>query len=180
VKPATEAVTVDALATQAGFMIGTPGYIAPEVALSTTVDARADLYAAGCVAYYLLTGRQVFEGGTVMQVFAHHLQTPPAPPSQFAGAVPPDLDELVLDCLAKDPEDRPESAAALDRRLARIAVEVWTDELARQWWAVAASGSGGSDPGAGDETRAHSAGPRTIGTAELPETSAAPGRPDQP
>ena len=179
VKPATEAVTVDALATQAGFMIGTPGYIAPEVALSTTVDARADLYAAGCVAYYLLTGRQVFEGGTVMQVFAHHLQTPPAPPSQFAGAVPPDLDELVLDCLAKDPEDRPESAAALDRRLARIAVEPWTDELARQWWAVAASGSGGSDPGAGDETRAHSAGPRTIGTAELPETSAAPGRPDQ-
>ena len=74
------------LATQAGLVIGTPGYMAPEIALSATVDRRADLYSLGCVAYYLLTGRQVFEGDTVMQVFAQHLQDAPTPPSQ-RGAV---------------------------------------------------------------------------------------------
>ena len=71
---------------------------------------RADLYSLGCVAYYLLTGRQVFEGETVMQVFAQHLQAAPTPPSQRAphGAARPR--RLVLDCLAKKPEDRPTSA----------------------------------------------------------------------
>ena len=67
-------------------MIGTPGYMAPEIALSDKVDGRADLYSLGCVAYFLLTGRQVFEGDTVMQVFAQHLQAAPIPPSQ-RGAV---------------------------------------------------------------------------------------------
>ena len=109
-------------------MIGTPGYMAPEMALSATVDGRADLYSLGCVAYYLLTGRQVFEGETVMQVFAQHLQAAPVSPSQRApSGVPPDLDQLVLDCLAKKPEDRPRSAAELERRLAAVDVEPWTD-----------------------------------------------------
>jgi serine/threonine-protein kinase len=116
------------------------------MALSATVDRRADLYSLGCVAYYLLTGRQVFEGETAMQVFAQHLQAAPTPPSQRAPSrVPPDLDHLVLNCLAKKPEDRPRSAAELERRLAAVDVEPWTDAHARQWWAATKPSSGDLD-----------------------------------
>ena len=143
VKPTTDPTTADSLATQAGLVIGTPGYMAPEMALSATVDRRADLYSLGCVAYYLLTGRPVFEGETVMQVFAQHLQAAPTPPSQHAPSrVPPDLEQLVLSCLAKQPEDRPGSAADLERRLAAVDVEPWTDAQARQWWAATRPSSG--------------------------------------
>jgi serine/threonine-protein kinase len=127
------------LATEHGLVIGTPGYMAPEIALSATVDGRADLYSVGCVAYYLLTGRQVFEAESAMQVFAQHLQAEPAPPSQKApGAVPKDLDRLVLACLAKRPDDRPRSAAELGRRLA-LADAPWTDADAHRWWTTNAS-----------------------------------------
>ena len=107
-------------------MLGTPGYMAPEVALGDAVDGRADLYAVGCVAYYMLTGEPVFQG-TPMQVMAQHLQATPVPPSQrVAVPIPPAMDRLVLDCLAKKPENRPASAAELERRLASIDVEPWT------------------------------------------------------
>ena len=136
VKPITDGDIDHSLATQGGMVIGTPGYMAPEIALSATVDGRADLYSVGCVAYYLLTGRQVFEGETMMQVFAQHLQATPVPPSQRgSSAVPPQLEHVVLSCLAKRPEDRPQSAAELDRQLAVIDVDPWTDVHARQWWA---------------------------------------------
>jgi serine/threonine-protein kinase len=135
VKPIADATLEKSLATEGGSVIGTPGYMAPEIALSATVDGRADLYSLGCVAYYLLTGRQVFEGGTLMQVFAHHLQTVPTPPSQAGpAAVPQDLERLVLSCLAKAPEERPPSAAALDQRLSVADVEPWTQAQAQQWW----------------------------------------------
>ena len=140
VKPTTDRSNQDSLATQAGLVMGTPGYMAPESALRAAVDRRADLYSLGCVAYYLLTGRQVFEGETVMQVFAQHLQTAPTPPSQRGPSpVPPDLEQLVLNCLAKKPEERPQSAAEVERRLAAIDVEPWTADDARQWWAANAS-----------------------------------------
>ena len=146
VKPATVRPNEDSLATQAGLVIGTPGYMAPENALSATVDRRANLYSLGCVAYYLLTGRQVFEGETVMQVFAQHLQDAPTPPSQLAPSpVPPGLEQLVLECLAKKPEDRPASAAEIDRRLSAVDVEPWTDVHARQWWAATKPSSGDLD-----------------------------------
>jgi serine/threonine-protein kinase len=142
VKPVTEGSLEHSIATQGGLVMGTPGYMAPETALSTKVDRRADLYSLGCVAYYLLTGRHVFEGDTVMQVFAQHLQTVPTPPSQRGlSTVPPDLEELILSCLAKKPEDRPQSAAELDRRLAAVNVEPWTDLHAQEWWATKASSS---------------------------------------
>jgi serine/threonine-protein kinase len=108
--------------------------MAPEMATGPAVDGRADLYSVGCVAYYLLTGRQVFEGGTAMQVFAQHLQAAPVPPSQRGAGVPPDLERVVLACLAKNPDDRPPSAAALDALLGEAGVEPWTDADARQWW----------------------------------------------
>jgi eukaryotic-like serine/threonine-protein kinase len=149
VKPITDGGVEHSLATQAGLIIGTPGYMAPEIAVSDKVDGRADLYALGCVAYYLLTGRQVFEGGTVMQVIAKHLQEAPVPPSQRAPiAVPPALEQLVLSCLAKKPEDRPQSAAELARALAAIDVVPWTAIQAREWWVAARALSGDGNSGA--------------------------------
>jgi serine/threonine-protein kinase len=125
----------DSLATAAGLTPGTPAYMAPEMALAETVDARADLYALGCVAYFLLTGRQVFDAATPFQMIARHLNDTPVPPSR-RGAFPvhPDLERLVLACLAKGPADRPESAAELGRLLAQVPVPLWTQEEAREWW----------------------------------------------
>ena len=82
VKPIADRSVEETLATQAGLVVGTPGYMAPEMMVSDTVDARADLYALGCVGYYLLTGQQVFDGDTTMKVMAKHLQEAPIPPSQ--------------------------------------------------------------------------------------------------
>ena len=138
VKPIADRSLDETLATQAGLIVGTPGYMAPEMVLSDTVDGRADLYALGCVAYYLLTGQQVFDGDTPMKIMAKHLQEPPIPPSQRAQiAVPPKLEQVVLACLAKKPEDRPRSAAELARLLAAADVEPWTSEQAAEWWATA-------------------------------------------
>ena len=78
------------------------------------VDGRADLYSLGCVAYYLLTGQLVFEAETAIQTALLHIQQPPVPPSARTGnPIPPALEQLVLACLAKRPEDRPQSAAEL-------------------------------------------------------------------
>ncbi len=123
------------LMTAAGLTPGTPAYMAPEMASGEAVDGRADIYALGCVAYYLLTGQLVFQGSTTFQMIAKHLQEPPVPPSQRTELlVPPALDQIVLACLAKNPGDRPGSAAELDRLLAEIDVEPWTEEQAKRWW----------------------------------------------
>jgi serine/threonine-protein kinase len=123
------------LATEIGLTPGTPAYMAPEAAGSETVDARADIYALGCVAYYLLTGRLVFEGGTGLQMMARHLQETPLPPSRRTEQfVPAALDHLILACLAKAPADRPQSAAAVAAALEAIGVGSWGAEEATAWW----------------------------------------------
>jgi serine/threonine protein kinase len=138
VKPIADRSIEQTLTTQAGLIIGTPGYMAPEMAFGEKVDGRADLYALGCVAYYLLTGQQVFDGATAMQIMSKHLQAPPVPPSERgAFTIPAGLDALVLSCLAKTPEERPQSAAELARRLSAIDVEPWTDLQAKEWWLTA-------------------------------------------
>jgi serine/threonine-protein kinase len=116
---------------------GTPAFIAPEQALGATdVDARADIYSTGCVAYWLLTGQQVFTADTAMKLLLAHAHTPPElPSSRVTLPIPPDLDALVLSCLAKDREQRPKSAQDLLHRLDAIALtQPWTDARARQWW----------------------------------------------
>ena len=115
---------------------GTPAFMAPEVILEGAVDARADIYALGCVAYYLLTGTLVFEAATPMKMFVEHLQTPPLPPSLRSELpIPPELDALVMACLEKDPARRPQSADDVVRRLDGIAVKSpWTNARAREWW----------------------------------------------
>jgi serine/threonine-protein kinase len=126
-----EALTIE------GAFTGTPGYMPPEVVLGTEpVDGRADLYALGCVAYWLLTGHKVFEEGGAMQMVVDHVRTPPTPPSQRTSqAIPLALEQIVLDCLAKDPAARPASARELARQLASLELaEAWTEERARLWW----------------------------------------------
>jgi hypothetical protein len=123
------------LATAAGLTPGTPAYMAPEMGDDDRVDGRADLYSLGCVGYYLLTGSLVFEASTALQMYARHLQDVPTPPSTRSKVpLPPGLDQVILACLAKKPEQRPRTAAELARSLAAIQVEPWTQEQARQWW----------------------------------------------
>src|SRR6185295_13330386 len=94
---------------------GTPAFIAPEQALGgRPVDHRADIYATGCVMYWLLTGDLVFTGDTPMQLLMQHAKAVPQPPSERTElAIPKELDAIVLACLAKNPDDRPQSAREL-------------------------------------------------------------------
>jgi eukaryotic-like serine/threonine-protein kinase len=131
-------VSEHSLATIPGQMaLGTPAYMAPEMALGEPIDGRADIYALGCVAYYLLTGQLVFEAEKAFQMIAKHLQTAPIPPSERTDRpIVPELERLVLKCLAKSPNDRPQSAAKLRDALEWIATEGWGEEQATQWWSV--------------------------------------------
>ena len=123
------------LATAQGMTPGTPSYMAPELALGEKVDGRADLYALGCVAYYLLTGQLVFEADNMLAMVARHLSTVPVPPSQrTATHIPAALERIVMQCLEKNPADRPQSAAALARSLAAIDEVRWSEEQGKQWW----------------------------------------------
>ncbi len=96
--------------TQTGMVMGTPQYLSPEQALGKTVDTRSDLYATGCLLYELLTLRPPFTGETPLSVVYQHVQDMPVAPSGVANAVPPELDGLVMRSLAKDPDDRFQSA----------------------------------------------------------------------
>jgi serine/threonine-protein kinase len=128
--------------------------MSPEQVLGDGVlDRRTDLYSLGCVAFWLLTGRAVFEASTPMKVMMAHAQSPPGPPSDVAElSVPADLDAVVMACLAKDPEERPESADVLDDRLAACEQDhPWSQDQAREWWDLHAPES---EPGAPTSTHA--------------------------
>jgi len=129
----------DTLSTIDHTTTGTPAYMAPETILGEVeVDRRADVYALGCVAYYLLTGQLVFEADTSMRMLMHHLNTPPVPPSQRTELpIPRELDEIVLACLQKDPTKRPQNAGELFRMAYNCrACEGWDATAAEAWWQV--------------------------------------------
>jgi len=146
VKEVSNANVATSMATVAGQMaLGTPAYMAPEMALGEPVDGRADIYALGCVAYYLLTGKLVFEAEKVFQMIANHLQSAPIPPSERTDRpIPPELEQLILKCLAKDPDHRPKSAADLGQSLDWIPSDGWSEEEAKHWWD--ARGDAGQGP----------------------------------
>jgi eukaryotic-like serine/threonine-protein kinase len=146
-----------------GALLGTPAYLAPEaISNSSRADARSDLYALGAVGYWLLVGKSVFAGETVLEICAHHLHSTPVPPSERSTRpIPQALDELILRCLMKDPERRPASALELSRLLHGVAgAGVWEREQAERWWkerAPAVIGAARTRHGKGSAP-----GPRTI------------------
>lgn len=115
---------------------GTPSCMAPEQAQGGHLDGRTDLYSLGCVAYWLVTGFQVFEGASPLQTMVHHVETSPVPPSRRTELpIPGALEDVILGCLSKDPDDRPQSADVIDRLLQNAQTEPhWTEQRAQRWW----------------------------------------------
>jgi serine/threonine-protein kinase len=116
---------------------GTPAYMPPEIALGHhNVDARADIYSTGCVAYWLLSGQLVFEASSALGMALEHVHRPPLRPSERTeNEIPPMLEEVVMRCLEKDPGKRPQSARELRALLARVEfAETWSNDLAEEWW----------------------------------------------
>jgi class 3 adenylate cyclase len=106
--------------TMEGMMVGTVAYMAPEQALGRQPDARSDLYSLGCVAYEMVTGRAPFLGDDPVAIISQHINTAPVAPSWHNPEVPRALESLILRLLAKDPNERPASAAAIPEALAAI------------------------------------------------------------
>ncbi|WUP95685.1 protein kinase [Streptomyces sp. NBC_00252] len=114
--------------TQTGMVMGTPQYLSPEQALGKAVDHRSDLYATGCLLYELLALRPPFTGETPLSVVYQHVQDIPVPPSQTSnGVCPPELDGLVMRSLAKDPDDRFQTAEEM-RGLVQYGLQMLYDQ----------------------------------------------------
>jgi hypothetical protein len=117
-------------------IVGTPQYMAPEaIRFPDKADARSDLYSVGAVGYALLTGRPPFEGRSVLEILFKHVSAEPEAPSvRRRQNISPELEALLLACLAKEPERRPASALALANDLERIADGTWSTADAEAWW----------------------------------------------
>jgi serine/threonine protein kinase len=113
--------------TQTGMVMGTPQYLSPEQALGKAVDHRSDLYATGCLLYELLALRPPFTGETPLSVVYQHVQDIPTPPSEASDAAPPELDGLVMRSLAKEPDDRFQTAEEM-RGLVQYALQMLYDQ----------------------------------------------------
>lgn len=124
---------------EAGLITGTPGYLAPEaITTPDAVDTRSDVYAVAAVAYYLVTGGPMFDGG-LAEVCGRHLHSPPDSLTARRGEpVPPKLERVLLACLEKEPARRPRDARALREALLALVqngdVAAWTEERANAWW----------------------------------------------
>ncbi len=106
--------------TQTAAVIGTAQYLSPEQARGETVDARSDIYSAGCLLYELLVGRPPFQGESPVSVAYQHVREAPVSPSQLDAEVTPAMDAVVLKALAKDPQDRYQTATAMRDDIARL------------------------------------------------------------
>ncbi len=107
--------------TEAGSIVGTAQYLSPEQAKGGEVDPRSDLYSLGIVLYELLTGKTPFDGETPVEIAMKHLSATPKPPSKLRPDIPPELDMVVLRALAKNPDDRYQSADEMEADLERVA-----------------------------------------------------------
>ena len=137
VKPQPRLVPADDGPTLADGVGGTPAFMSPEQAMGLrAIDGRADLYALGCLAFWLVTGQVVFQRPTSMAMLVAHAQAQPdAPSSRTELPIPPVFDAIVLSCLAKAPQDRPPSAEALAGQLDALReARRWTASQARAWW----------------------------------------------
>jgi len=129
--------TQDAAVTAANALTGTPLFLSPEqINHPDEVEFHADLYAFGAVAYFLLTGTTPFDGDSVVEICMKHINEIPEPPSsRMKTKCSPELEALILECLSKKPDDRPDSALAIKARLAALTpITPWTEADAQQWW----------------------------------------------
>ncbi|MEU6221009.1 protein kinase [Streptomyces sp. NPDC047022] len=158
--------------TQTGMVMGTPQYLSPEQALGKAVDHRSDLYATGCLLYELLALRPPFVGETPLSVVYQHVQDMPVPPSATSeGVAPPELDGLVMRSLAKDPDDRFQTAEEM-RGLVQYALQMLYDQGGHTgtWNTGPVETHGGRQTPAGGFTgTAAMQHPGTLGTAQIPQ-----------
>ena len=124
------------LMTMDGTATGTPAYLPPEIALGEkTIDGRADLYSLGCVAYFLLTGKLVFDEPTLTAMALAHVQKTPVKPSERGVSVPPGLESIIMNLLEKDPKKRISDAGELHRKLRSLTdLPRWCEDAAAGWW----------------------------------------------
>jgi serine/threonine-protein kinase len=119
---------------------GTPQYMSPEQATGTELDGRADIYSVGAILYFMLTGRPPFQGMNPTELMISHARDPVPPPSKLRADVPDDLEQIVLRCLAKKPDDRFADARALSAALGACSCAgEWGDAEAEAWWVEQAS-----------------------------------------
>ncbi len=137
------AATGEAHLTQSGAIVGTPAYMAPEQAQGKNLDPRADLFSLGCVLYRTATGEAPFRGADMISTLMAVATENPAPPVSLNVEMPAELSDLIMQLLAKKPEDRPESAQALAEILERMAHET----------PPRAAKAGAQQPGAGRRGR---------------------------
>jgi serine/threonine-protein kinase len=125
----------DPALTAAHMAAGTPAFMAPEMATGESrIDGRADIYAIGCVGYWLVTGRQVFDEHSPMRLMLAHAHDRPERPSRRSEVlIPGPFEELLMACLSKSPADRPQTSEAMATALAALAGE-WTADDASRWW----------------------------------------------
>jgi hypothetical protein len=133
---AIDSPEADGNITQADTILGTPNYLAPEaISDPEGVGAPSDVYALGAIGFFLVTGRAVFSGRSVIEVCSKHLNDVPESPSAVLGeTIDPDFEGLILRCLAKEPEYRPSDGAALADALEQLDLRGWTVDDARAWW----------------------------------------------
>jgi len=127
-----------------GSIEGTPAFMAPE-ALRGIASPATDLYALGCVGYWLITGQLVFDGADAAELARRHREEPSVSPSRGRG-VPTELENALVACLEKDPARRPASAEALDARLAAVPGQAWSEKQALAWWLDREPGIAGASP----------------------------------
>jgi eukaryotic-like serine/threonine-protein kinase len=123
--------------TRDGVATGTPAFMSPEMAMGRgNVDSRADIYALGCVAYWMLTGSLVFEASTPLAMALEHVQSEPVPPSARTEIdISTELERVIMDCLQKDPARRPQTARDLNRILASCpGASRWSNDHGEEWW----------------------------------------------
>jgi serine/threonine protein kinase len=116
-------------------ILGTPAFMSPEQAQGGVVDSRSDVYALGCLAYWLVTGQLVFNQTQPLAMILDHVNTAPQRPTdRLERPLPPEFEDLILECLAKNPAERPCSARELSQRLAACDVGTWSSDESDAWW----------------------------------------------